>query len=448
MASAARARWTRSGIWVRSLVRFRLLHKWARRDSARSWTETYECLGLLGVGGAAAVFLVRVRETQALHAMKVMRCAIDEPWSRATLRAQREQRVLSSLHHPFVCGMIDSVRMGAYLGLILDFHAGGSLEDVRHASGGVLCERDVLFYAAELVQTLEYIHTMGFVHRDLKPQNVLLAADGHIRLADFGVAREGLAVSSTKRGASALPDGYSSDGATTTATSTSSSPTWGTDAEDGFADDHALEPAVHPLSTSTGYLSDDRLRFRSTSLVGTPEYMPPEMILQHETQSTDLDWWALGCLLYELLYGVPPFRAAADASSASPTKALFRRILRGSESLRFPSSPKVSDRCKDLIRRLLATDATKRLGHDGGAAQVKQHAFFHQVRWALLQHDHTPPVAPRATRDDGCLLTRSLQIEQGDLPSLVADIMIDPACRELRVECCDSSDVPTSNEVV
>ncbi|GLD94187.1 hypothetical protein PINS_up002798 [Pythium insidiosum] len=428
-SARARARWTRSGLCIRSLVRFRLMRQWVRRDQDRSpraalGSDAYECLGVLGVGGAAVVFLVRAKATRQLHAMKVMRCAIDEPWSRVTLRAQREQRILSSMRHPFVCGLIDSVRMGAHLGLVLDFHAGGSLEDVRVACGGTLCERDVLFYAAELVQTLEYVHTMGFIHRDLKPQNVLIASDGHIRLTDFGVAREGLAVSASK--SSWTHDGYASDGATTTATSTSSSPKWGTDVEDsdhGFDEDHAHEVVTPPV-----FLSDDRLRCRSTSLVGTPEYMPPEMILQHETQSTDLDWWALGCLLYELLYGVPPFRPpTSNGGCTSPTKALFRRILRGRDALRFPSSPRVSERCKDLIRQLLTTDVSKRLGHDGGATQVKQHAFFHQVRWALLQHERIPPVVPRPALD-ACVETRTLQVQTTEsYSSLVEELEMDPA---------------------
>lgn len=228
----------------------------------------------------------------------------------------------------------------------MELYEGGNLKDVQTFCGGVFQEREARFYARELVLALEYVHTMGFVYRDLKPQNVLLHRDGHIRLTDFGVAQHGDHVG-------ALGDPFSG--------------------------------------------ADDRVRLRSTSFVGTMDYMAPEMI-QQKAQSTDVDWWTLGCLLYELLYGTPPFSHSevdsnqdGDPSSGDPDPAtLFKEILKC--RVHFPAEPRVSNDCKDLLRRLLEKNPEKRLGHRFGASEVKHHQFFHGTQWALVGNQPPPVV--------------------------------------------------------
>lgn len=233
---------------------------------------------------------------------------------------------------------------GANLCLVLEFCEGRTLRDVQDFCGGRFTEQEAKFYAAEVLAALEFVHAMGFVYRDLKPQNVLVQRDGHIRLADFGVAQCGDA------GWDAL------------------------DTDDTQQQQHCQRDA------------NDRIRLRSNSFVGTADYMSPEMILQ-QPQSSDMDWWAFGCLLYEVLYGVGPFQSASEA--AIDPVSQFRAILECRVS--FPATPKVSTECKDLLRALLTKDPTARLGHCRGARDVKRHPFFSGVQWALLGH-RVPPV--------------------------------------------------------
>lgn len=230
----------------------------------------------------------------------------------------------------------------------MELYEGGNLKDVQTFCGGRFQEQEAKFYAAELVLALEYVHTMGFVYRDLKPQNVLVQGDGHIRLTDFGVAQHG---------------------------------------------DHMDNALGGP---SFNGATDDRVRLRSISFVGTMDYMAPEMI-QQKAQSTDVDWWTLGCLLYELLYGTPPF-SHYDVDSNQETggseqdpAALFKEILKC--RVQFPTEPRVSGECKDLLRRLLEKSPEKRLGHGFGANEVKQHKFFQGVQWALVGNQSPPVVA-------------------------------------------------------
>ena len=112
--------------------------------------------------------------------------------------------------------------------------------------------------------------------------------------------------------------------------------------------------------------------------------MPPEMIQQSLRQSTDVDWWSFGCLLYELLFGRPPFEPEehADQEEQDAVVGLFTRILSG--RVRFPSRPRVSRDCHDLLLRLLRKDPAQRLGHAFGASEIKQHAFFKGAKQRLV----------------------------------------------------------------
>ncbi|KAF1333586.1 Agc protein kinase, partial [Globisporangium splendens] len=329
------------------------------RTSTAMSLQDFEKLGFLGMGGAAVVYLVRHRASRVVYAMKMQQISRSDPGNRQTQRAVKEQQILETLQHPFVARLHFAFELkhhfmlqdGDNLCLVMEFCEGGSLKDLHEFCGGTLSEHEVLFYAAEVVLALEYVHTMGFVYRDLKPENILLGKDGHIRLTDFGVAQRGEPI--------------------------------------GRADTDAPNTTKFQIPQ---YRVDDRVRLRSNSFVGTMDYMPPEMILQKSHQSTDLDWWALGCLLYELLFGVTPFQdneKEAQGNQDDPA-ALFKKVVKCQVS--FPATPKVSEASKDLIRKLLVKDPRKRLGHRAGADEIKQHTFFKGTEWALLGHME-PPVA-------------------------------------------------------
>lgn len=265
---------------------------------------------------------------------------------------------------------------GANLCLVLEFCEGRTLNDVRDFCGGVVTEEEAKFYVSEVVAALEFVHTMGFVYRDLKPQNVLVQRDGHIRLVDFGVAQRG-------------------------------------DPIEHAADSSSVQQQQQGSQLGAG----DRVRLRSCSFVGTVDYMSPEMI-QQRPQSSDLDWWALGCLLYELLYGFGPFQdrtckstTTTSSHNAVDPAAQFREILKCRVS--FPTTPKVSDDCKNLLRTLLTKDPSRRLGHRRGAAEIKQHQFFRGVQWALLGN-RSPPVTVSEQFAGACREGSRTGVMEGD----------------------------------
>lgn len=107
-----------------------------------------------------------------------------------------ERSVLGYVKHPFIVGMNMAFQSRDKLYFVLDYCAGGEL--FFHLSKvGLFSEVRTRFYAAEIISAISYVHSLDIIYRDLKPENVLLDADGHIRLTDFGLSKEGISNSSS-----------------------------------------------------------------------------------------------------------------------------------------------------------------------------------------------------------------------------------------------------------
>ena len=124
-----------------------------------------------------------------------------------------------------------------------------------------------------------------------------------------------------------------------------------------------------------------RLQSDGEGANGTPDYLAPEVILGGETDSM-VDWWAVGIVLYEFLWGIPPFNAS------TPT-IVFEKILEG--RIDWPEVPEeISEEARDLIERLLRANPKRRLGAAGGAGAVKSHPFFLPLAWDRILEEDGP----------------------------------------------------------
>ena len=232
---------------------------WDLSEAAGSLDVDYATLGVLGRGSFAEINLVRHRKTGALRALKFC-CKLDAP-SFGHLRA--EAALASKVRHPFVLSPLavsDSPGRAGNFSVLLPLCPGGDLlQLLRKQPSLALGEAAVRAYGSMVVLGLRALHDAGLAYRDLKPENLLLQANGYLCLADFGFA--------------------------------------------------ATKAECKKKGT----------------LVGTALYQPPELLrkLPHDAS---VDWWALGCLLLEMVRGEAPFAAEDDEAT---TAVVLAHIGRG-----------------------------------------------------------------------------------------------------------------------
>ncbi|KAG8472528.1 hypothetical protein CXB51_034445 [Gossypium anomalum] len=257
----------------------------------------------------------------------------------------------------------------ASLASLMEFCPGGDLHTLRQRQPGKhFTEQAVLCSGSS--SCLEYLHMLGIVYRDLKPENVLVREDGHIMLSDFDLSlRCALALS---------PHAFSHH---VWAPTTCFSPRFfSSKSKKDRKPKNEMGKQVSPLPE----LIAEPTNARSMSFVGTHEYLAPE-IIKGEGHGSAVDWWTFGIFLYELLFGKTPFKGSGNRAT------LFNVV---GQPLRFPESPVVSFSARDLIRGLLVKEPQQRLAYKRGATEIKQHPFFEGVNWALIRCA-SPPEVPK-----------------------------------------------------
>ncbi|KAH6783094.1 AGC cGMP-dependent and protein kinase kinase family protein [Perilla frutescens var. hirtella] len=295
----------------------------------RTSIEDFEIIKPISRGAFGRVFLARKRATGDLFAIKVLKKA-DMIRKNAVESILAERDILISVRNPFVVRFFYSFTCRENLYLVMEYLNGGDLFSMLR-NLGCLDEDITRVYIAEVVLALEYMHSLNVIHRDLKPDNLLIGPDGHIK--------------------------------------------------------------VNILKSQSSQKREQR---KKTQVVGTPDYLAPEILLGMGHGVT-ADWWSVGVILFELLVGIPPF-------NAEHPQEIFNNII--NRDITWPKVPEeISFEAYDLINKLLIENPVQRLGATG-AAEVKRHPFFKDINWGTLARQKAAFIPSADLHDTSYFMSR------------------------------------------
>jgi cGMP-dependent protein kinase len=287
-----------------------------RKQRAHVSLDDLTRIGLLGSGTFGRVQLVEHKQTGCLYALKsMMKSQIAKSHQQRNIL--NEKNILLACDHPMVLDLISTYNTRDELLMLTELVLGGELWSyiyekskmrlIGHTYLGGFKTDIAQFYCGIVILCFQYLHKLHVAYRDLKPENLLVASDGYIKMIDFGFAKR--------------------------------------------------IPFRKGLAMQT----------KSFTLCGTPDYLAPELILSRG-HDKGVDYWALGCFIYELLVGRTPFTDARQAE-------IFKKAVRSDRYLAFPSG--FDKNAEDLIRKLLNPSPVFRLGNLSGCVQdIITHPWF------------------------------------------------------------------------
>ncbi|TKY71948.1 kinase PINOID [Spatholobus suberectus] len=356
-----------------------------RRKAALTFRD-FHLLRRIGAGDIGTVYLCRLREGEldedpaCLYAMKV----VDKEavaLKKKAQRAEMERKILKMVDHPFLPTLYAEFEASHFSCIVMEYCCGGDLHSLRHnhPNKRFSCS-SARFYAAEVLVALEYLHMLGIIYRDLKPENVLVRSDGHIMLSDFDLSLCSDAVPAVESPDCSLDPAFPPALPYTRQYSTPFS---------CLSNRVFRSRKVQTLQPNRLFVAEP-VGARSCSFVGTHEYVSPE-VASGNSHGNAVDWWSFGIFVYEMVYGRTPFAGPSN-------EATLRNIIK--RPLAFPTATPSSTlemHARDLISGLLNKDPNRRLGSKRGAADVKKHPFFAGLNLALIRMV-TPPEVPSLRR--------------------------------------------------
>ncbi|XP_058101579.1 uncharacterized protein LOC131245861 [Magnolia sinica] len=322
--------------------------EYMRLQRHKMGADDFELLTMIGKGAFGEVRLCREKTTGHVYAMKKLKKS--EMLRRGQVEhVKAERNLLAEVDSNCIVKLYCSFQDEEFLYLIMEYLPGGDMMTLLMRKD-TLTEDEAKFYVGQTVLAIESIHKHHYIHRDIKPDNLLLDRYGHMKLSDFGLCKP--------LDCSSFPNLHEKDFVT------------------GNNYSGALQSASAPKRTQQEQLQhwQKNRRMLAYSTVGTPDYIAPEVLLK-KGYGMECDWWSLGAIMYEMLVGYPPFYSDEPMSTC-------RKIVNWRTHLKFPEEAKLSAEAKDLICKLLC-NVEQRLGTKG-AYEIKAHPWFEGVQWDKL----------------------------------------------------------------
>ncbi|CAG8468771.1 35009_t:CDS:2 [Racocetra persica] len=350
--------------------------------------NAFQMIKTIGHGAFGVVKLVREKNTGILYAMKIMRKAdMLKKGQEGHIRAERDLLTAASESARWIIKLIYSFQDADHLYLVMEYMPGGDLLNLL-IEKDTFAENFAKFYVAEMVLCIEEAHKLGYIHRDIKPDNFLFDRDGHIKLSDFGLATDFHWAHDSSYYDQQRRDLLRKTGVDVETDTLSrlmgkkyQSTKWLHKWSDDSDSDNDV-PKTRILSWR-----DKHRKNMAYSIVGTNNYMAPEVLRG--------SGWSLGIILYEMLYGYPPF----CAKSRHTTRL---KIIDWQNNLRFPPTTYISQirlgssSSKNTIRpnELYLANRKSTVMGLGDASDIKSHPWFKGIDWDNI-HKMTPPFIPR-----------------------------------------------------
>ena len=320
----------------------------------------FEPLKIIGKGAFGEVRVCRYIPNDSIVAIKKMKKE-EMHKKNQVLHVRAERDVLSEAKNEWIVDLKFSFQDQNYLYLGMEFIPGGDLMTLLMARD-ILPEQEAKFYAAEIVMAIESVHKLDCIHRDLKPDNVLINFDGHIKLSDFGLS---------KKLDMKMIDPYIK-----------------TDIINNLNNNNNSKQKNN-LTYAQQFsqfknIKNKKRRYFAFSTVGTPDYIAPEVIRQ-KGYGQEIDWWSLGVIMFEMMIGYPPFFSDSSAETC-------KKILDWKNTLNIRPEANISKEAEDILRKLIC-DPENRLGSNG-AYEIKAHPFFKGIDWNHIKETLVPPFIP------------------------------------------------------
>ena len=322
----------------------------------------FEPLKIIGKGAFGEVRVCKYIPNGDIVAIKKMKKE-EMHKKNQVLHVRAERDVLSEAKNEWIVDLKFSFQDQHYLYLGMEFLPGGDLMSLLMARD-ILPENDAKFYAAEIVLAIESVHKLDCIHRDLKPDNVLIDANGHVKLSDFGLSKK---LDLKLIDNNDLKNNYNN---------------MNNNNYRGGAKNNLSY--AQQFSQFKSMKNSKKRRAFAFSTVGTPDYIAPEVIRQ-KGYGQEIDWWSLGVIMFEMMIGYPPFFSESSTETC-------KKILDWKNTLNIRPEANISKEAEDILRKLI-NDPEVRLGTNG-ADEIKNHPFFKGIDWNHIKETLTPPFIP------------------------------------------------------
>ena len=299
-----------------------------RKMREKQSIRDYESLSIIGRGAFGEVHVCREKKTGNIYAIKKIKKELLIEKNQL-IHTRNEQYFMSNVKSEWIVDLKASFQEGGYLFLVMEYCPGGDLMNLL-IEKDILTEKEAKFYLAELILAIESIHKLDCIHRDIKPDNILIDSDGHIKLSDFGL----------------------------------------------------LKISEKIFEQNSNQNNNRYTHNKNYSCVGTAFYVAPE-VLKKTGYGPEIDWWSAGVIFYEMLVGYAPFYS-------KETKEVCYKVMNWEKYFEIPKKikMKMSDEAQDLIYKLIS-NKNNRLGKNG-AEEIKKHPFFSDINWDNVRNMKAP----------------------------------------------------------